>query len=392
MTDNVSIEELKKHTFIVFGYEHYNPLGVVRSLGENGIKPVLFILKGDIRITSVSKYVGKVIKIDSYEEGYEILMRDYVNEKEKPFIIPCDEVVTEVFDQHYDEVKDLFYVSNAGEKGRLTYFMNKAGQTEIAERHGIRVPKNWTVKRGEFPEDLVYPLITKPLTSYIDWKLDYRICNNREELEEAFRTIKCDEIMLQQYISKVNELCLDGIAVNHGKEMFVSMGSTYTYILPDYFSFEMKIKNFDDEKILGVMQEIFAEVGYEGIFSFEFMIDEKGDLWFLEINFRNSGWSWASTKLGMNLPILWAKGMLTGRVADEDKKRIPEGFIALEEMSDFKHRVIKHRMISLGQWIKGVKKADCLYQWDKYDKKPVFVYWGGRIVRVVKKKLHLYKG
>lgn len=37
--------ELLNHEFIVIGYEHYNPLGVIRSLGENNIKPYLIITK-----------------------------------------------------------------------------------------------------------------------------------------------------------------------------------------------------------------------------------------------------------------------------------------------------------------------------------------------------------
>ena len=33
----MEIELLKRHEFIVCGEEHYNPLGVIRSLGEYGI-------------------------------------------------------------------------------------------------------------------------------------------------------------------------------------------------------------------------------------------------------------------------------------------------------------------------------------------------------------------
>ena len=27
--------------YIIFGFEHYNPLGIARSLGESGIKPIV---------------------------------------------------------------------------------------------------------------------------------------------------------------------------------------------------------------------------------------------------------------------------------------------------------------------------------------------------------------
>lgn len=30
----MNIEKLRQHPFVVFGQEHYNPLGIVRTLGE----------------------------------------------------------------------------------------------------------------------------------------------------------------------------------------------------------------------------------------------------------------------------------------------------------------------------------------------------------------------
>lgn len=45
--------ELKEYTFIVFGEEyHYNPLGVVRSLGEEGIRPIVIAYGGREHVVS----------------------------------------------------------------------------------------------------------------------------------------------------------------------------------------------------------------------------------------------------------------------------------------------------------------------------------------------------
>lgn len=41
----MQLNELKEHLFIFVGEEHYTPLGVIRSLGENGIEPVAIILR-----------------------------------------------------------------------------------------------------------------------------------------------------------------------------------------------------------------------------------------------------------------------------------------------------------------------------------------------------------
>ena len=53
---------LKEREFIVFALDHYNPLGVVRSLGEAGINPVLIAVKHKVDLAVKSKYVKKVIK------------------------------------------------------------------------------------------------------------------------------------------------------------------------------------------------------------------------------------------------------------------------------------------------------------------------------------------
>lgn len=52
--------DLKEHAFVVFSEEHYNPLGVIRSLGESGLKPVAIIVKGGPLLTSKSKYLSAV--------------------------------------------------------------------------------------------------------------------------------------------------------------------------------------------------------------------------------------------------------------------------------------------------------------------------------------------
>lgn len=55
----MNIEKLRQHPFVVFGQEHYNPLGIVRTLGENGIHPTAFVYGGGLRLTSKSKYLRR---------------------------------------------------------------------------------------------------------------------------------------------------------------------------------------------------------------------------------------------------------------------------------------------------------------------------------------------
>ncbi len=383
----MDINELKKHLFIVIGYEHYNPLGVIRSLGEYGIRPVVILLKQDIRIASLSRYIRRLYRVNSNEEAIDILLNEYGDEIEKPFVFPCDDNITELVDKNYDVLKEKFFIPNAGEKNRITHFMDKWNILLLAQKSGLNILKSWNVKKGEIPNDIAYPIITKPLTSYPDWKNDYYVCNDESELITAYSKItRDDDLLLQQYITKVNELCLDGCAIQKGKKVLVTISSTYTYVLPDYYSMEMIVKNFDDSYLQSVLETMFAEIGYEGIFSVEFMIDRDGKLWFLEINFRNSTWSWASTKLNMNLPLIWSEGMLSEKIDEQVIKPVPNDYVALAEVADFAHRVKRLKMISFFQWLKGVIRANCLYVWDKKDKLPCIIYWCELIMRTIKKK------
>ncbi len=383
-----NLESLKKHKYIIIGIDHYNPLGIARSLGMHGIASILIIKKSgrlSAKIASASKYVKVVHRVDSFDELPELLLSQYGSEEYKPFVYPCDDVATMTLDASYDSLKDHFYIENCGEPGRIEYFMRKEVLNEVAKRHGLRVARTWNLESDALPDNIIYPVITKPVESYEGWKKDYYVCRNEAELKEALGKVN-GKVFIQQYIQKVTELCLDGLVINQGRENFVSIASTYTYILPDYYSMEMVVSNFDDEELLPKINSLFQEIRYEGIYSLEFLIDENGEAWFLEINFRNSTWSWASTCVGMNLPLLWASGVFDGKIPPDARKKIPKHYIALAEIPDYEQRVRKHKMITTKEWYANVKRANCLFYYDKHDKRPALSVWLRILVKMLLKR------
>ena len=195
--------DIKKCNHIVFGEEHHNPLGIIRSLGENGIKPIAIIIKSSRRIASMSKYISKLIFVDSLEEGYKIIINNYRHTNNKSFIYTSDDTITSYLDNHYNELKKYFYFFNAGKQGRINFYMDKNNIGELARRCGLEVPKTWHVKTGNIPKDLFYPVITKTCNSKMkNWKSEMHICHNEEELLNAYKLIKSKDIILQEYISK----------------------------------------------------------------------------------------------------------------------------------------------------------------------------------------------
>lgn len=109
-------------------------------------------------------------------------------------------------------------------------------------------------------------------------------------------------------------------------------------------------------------------------------LGKDDNFYFLEINFRNSTWSYAHTVEGINLPIIWAKSMLAGRLETEDVVVRKDRFTAMQEFTDFKDSVIG-RQCSLWQWIKDVRCCDSLFYYNRNDKKP---FWNFLISKILK--------
>lgn len=364
---------LREHKFIVFGVEHYNPLGIIRSLGENNIRPIVIIVNEGktVRLASKSKYISKLHLVRSIEEGYSVLMEKYSLCDNLPFLLAANDKTMSFFDLHYDDLKDKFYFFNAGAAGRISYYMNKDNINQLAIKYGLNVLKAIVVNKGEIPEGLEYPVITKSIASTVGaWKKDVFICYSKEELIDAYKKIKSPQLLLQRYIEKKNEYCLEGFSVNHGKDSFISIVSTYNYILEDRYSPYMTVHNFNNWDLKKKIDRMLSEIGFEGIFETEFLIGDNEELYFLEINFRNSTWSYASTCAGMPLPVLWAKYMLNGEINKNCYRKIPRNFTAMVEPEDYHNRV-RGKKIGFIKWMIELITCDCRYYLGKNDIKPM---------------------
>ena len=69
---------VQNHLFIVITGDNGNALGIIRALGEAGVKPILIYLIEATRHPMLihSRYLTVVHKVQSYEEGLEILLEN----------------------------------------------------------------------------------------------------------------------------------------------------------------------------------------------------------------------------------------------------------------------------------------------------------------------------
>ena len=365
------------HLIIVFALEHYNPLGLIRSLGENGINPIYISVRRRGPVACLSKYISTCHHVDSVEEGYELLISIYGNEEYRPYVLFSDDKTVGYFDLHYEEIKDKFIFYNAGKTGRINEFMNKGKILRLAEKHGFRVLETHVVNVGEIPENLVYPVITKDISPNSgNWKSDVYICENEEELREAFAKISSPVVQIQRFVDKKNEYAIEGFTVDHGRQMFIGTTLLWKYLIKGYYSPYHDVTMMKDMNMRKKLLDMFKEIGFEGLFEVEFLIDKDGTYYFLETNFRASAWNYSSTVVGMPLSFLWVKSMEAEKIEQTDEKEF-ENFTDMSEVIDYGKRV-EGGMVSFAEWLKDFKEAKGTYYYNKNDMAPfeaLYEHW-----------------
>jgi D-aspartate ligase len=382
--------EVRKHKFILFCVDFYNPLGILRSLGEVGITPVTVILNDrKIFLLNHSKFLKEYTLVDSIEEGYNLILEKYGSEEFRPFIISCDDKIESYYDNHYEEMKDKFYFFHGRQQGIINYYMNKDNINKIAVECGFRIPQAEVLQRGEYPKHLQYPVITKTIASTVGgWKNDVFICNTKEELSDAYTKIKAPLLIVEEYIRKKTEFCFDAFCINNGEDVCIPFVEDYIRVPYDSYGLYMNVIPFQDDEMKAKVEKILRTIGYTGIFEVEFMVGPNDEVYFLEVNFRNSGWGHIVTYGGVNMPYLWAKSTLAGHLCIEGLN-IREPFTAMVEPTDFKLSVLRDKQVTFFQWLKDLRNCDYLIYYQKNDKLPAFYKLMHDMTGIIKRKFRI---
>lgn len=370
-------DSIEGHKVIVMAVEHYNTLSMIRSLGKRGIAPVYIAIRGKGEIASSSKYISKCHYAYSVDDAYHVLLENYGCESSKPFVLCADDRTIGYIDNRYDEVKERFICFNAGENRRINEYMDKYRVIQLAKKYGLNTLNTVCVEKGVIPDGLEYPVITKSVSPLSGgWKADVFICNGRAELERAYGAIQSPIVILQKYIDKKNEYCLEGFSINAGRDVHFSISVTYNYLLKDYYSPYLTVGKADNDPVNRALAGMFREIGFEGVFEVEFLIDQDGTLYFDEINFRNSPWSYPSASLGRCIPEMWMKAVIEGGFSYMPVE-VPEHFTAMIEPVDYAKRV-EGGTTSIAQWLADFKMADVTFYFDPDDPKPYLMMMDSR--------------
>ena len=355
-----------QNVVIVFGNDHSNHLGLVRSLGEVGIHPCCVIVGTEKSKIAWSKYPKEFTFCESIEEGGEYIYDHYRNEAVKPIILTGADDYVHYLDVNYDRFEPFFFFFNAGEAGRVTKYMVKDVVSALAEKHGLLIPRTRIYNNGEpFPDDITYPCFCKADTSVKYSKKSEDVCYSEDDLRALLNESDVPRILIQDFIKKKTEHSYLGFAINHGKDVYVPYEIRYIRFTDKGYGAYNDCLLVEDEEIKNKIRDVLSEIGFEGIFSFEQILSAVDGKWyFTEINFRNDGFAYASTVGGANLAQLYCESVVAGKLITPDTPLKPS-VITLDGSVELR-LFVKKPIRWLYEWF----TADCHLEYNRKDFKP----------------------
>ena len=372
---------------IVIGHDAVNALGLVQSLGREGVDVTAILECEKSELIRHSNYAKEIITVSDFEEAVEVLLTRFAGEEKIP-VFPAGDGIALTLSQNYERLEKHFLIEHFMGAYTMEQLMNKELQIGLAIKHNFNVPYSICVSKPFcVPETIVYPCIVKPLVSCLGDKRDILIAQNADELKDILenRVTFSESLIIQQFIEKDYEYDIMGCVYKNG-EVYIPLSdrmvkfnhflqdlSTVSYIEPLDANIAVEV-----EKIRTLMNE----VGYVGLFSVEFMHNKKdGLIYFTEVNFRNDGANAFIVHEGVNLPFLHFQDLL-----EQPKKRFTPTTKSKKyilEGSHFSNLIRKG--ISFREWLSDLKGVDGFRYYFKDDKAPFFYQFANKILR----KFHL---
>lgn len=376
---------------IVIGGLHHNTLGVIRSLGESREMPInikvllVGLMDREKNIILKSRYINKqdVYYVERDADIPEWLVNNATNNEMQSVVICCSDGSAEQVISNYDRLKKWYRLPSVNFD--ITKLMSKITQDEIASECGFFVPKWEVVKKGETTNWSIFPCITKPEKSVQGkGKGDIHIAYSRDELDAYLDEIEAEYVQIQEYLEKDFEYQLIGCSLNDGKYLIIP---GYTKILrqpPNTNTGYLVLSpianlNYNAE----VVEHFLSTIGYNGLFSLEFIRYKKGRDYFLEINLRNDGNAYCVQSAGVNLPLIWFKYAISGEVPDF-KESISKPVFFIPDFIDMKAGIKKEGLFG---WIYQFVTAKSHSLFNLKDMGPFIYEFRHRVMAYIRKRI-----
>lgn len=362
-------------TAIIIGDSFPNTLGLIWSLGEAKVPMILILVGNKDRICiTKSRYLKKqkVYQVETIKEVLTVLEK-LKNINGEKTIICTNDLAAEFIDCNESYLSHYFNTPCRGKK--IASFFNKAEQCNLALLCGLDIPLYMIYKRGDKIEDIniKYPILTKPLISTEGGKSDIHICYDSKDLKNALSlSSNCTEFIIQEYIIKEFEINVQGLCTQDGQVIFggairkirhypETTGAASYAILEETSKYHVNTEG---------IEQMISRIGYHGPFSVEFL-HRGGKNYFMEVNLRNDGLAFTSTRAGINLPEIYISNSF-------DKSKTKINCIYMMWLS-LEMALFKLGHMKFLPWLKQFHNTHCFIDYNQRDLLPL-IYHGFNIL------------
>ena len=159
-----------------------------------------------------------------------------------------------------------------------------------------------------------------------------------------------------------------GCSLNHGDEIVIPGYSKCIRPRPGTNTGVREYKPFEDFNCdLKACRDFIKAIGYQGLFSMEYLRDKQGNYYFMEINMRNDGNAICVTGAGVNLPYIWYQYCIGNDYKAETKNTVKDIFV-MPEIDDF--RLMLKGKVSLRTWLRDYKRTTTFMEYSDRDPIP----------------------
>lgn len=370
---------------IIIGSNHWNTLGLIRSLGLNGVKPYLLLVNehGETNYCAKSKYLSGCTIVKEYEEALSFLRNKSNNTNNSPVLFPSSDGAEHMIDSHMDELKHYYTLPGINEQeGAVSYLMNKANQALWSEDLGIPSASTYLVDLANLGKGImqvggISPVIVKPAISHEGSKADIKKCNTDLELSAHLCYLRdkgYNQCLVQEFIDYDCQYVVHGAMLrNYTTIPYIILKNIREW--PETGGTGCFRSFINDNRIKGIVEGLLKsirEYGYRGLFDIE-LFGRNEDILLNEVNFRSSGVGYSMMHTKVFYPYYYyldAKGVNTIELT---KKYNCHHFV-MNELTDIYN--VKHGTLSFFQWLRDVLKTKDFAFYNSKDMRPaVSYYW-----------------
>ncbi|MGK9477949.1 hypothetical protein ACSSV9_14155 [Melioribacter sp. OK-6-Me] len=371
-------------------------LGVIRSLGRSGIKVFGVDYKKDIGY--YSKYVVPIILSHPQNKEADFIegLLNFLKKQDKPLpiFITSDEYLQILIKYRHLLSKYLLY--NGPNSTLIQQISNKYSQYLLAQKADINVPKTVIIEDErdiEKIKELRFPIFIKGIDVNA-WRKAFGgslkgfKANTLDDYYKIYKNIRNFKLKLL-----VQEI-IEGPDTNHVKYCtYINKNGQITaeFCLkkirqaPPHFGIGCVVESIYDTELIEIGRKLFTGIGYRGVGSAEFKLDNKeNNLKLIEINPRYWQQNSLAAACGINFPLIQYLD-LTGEPFPK-LTSYQEGIKWVNIYSDinsfFSYR--KEDGLSFGKWLHTLKGKKIFSDFSKDDLLPSLyeIRFGMKLLKV----------